>query len=70
MEFTNAEFFNCPLMFLGAVTFVPGKIIPGVLQVTLRHHSVPGHFGYDGSRRDGVAEPIAFSDRFLRDGKC
>ena len=69
MEFADAEFFNRPLMFLGAITLVSGKIILRVLLVTFQHHSVPGHFGYNGGRRNAVAEPVAFSDGFLRNGK-
>ena len=68
VEVADAEFFNRPLMFSGSIAFVFGKIILRVHEVTLRHHLVPGDFGYDGSGRNGVAEPIAFSDGFLRNG--
>ncbi len=68
MEFADAKLFNRPLMFPGAIAFVFGKIILRIPEVTFGHHAVPGDFRYDGGRRNAVAEPVAFSDRFLGDG--
>jgi hypothetical protein len=69
VELADAEFLNRTPMFSCPIAFVSGKIILRIFLVAFQHHSVPGYFGYNGSRRNGVAELVAFSDGFLRDGE-
>ena len=68
MEFADTESFDCLSMFSCPVTFVFGKVILRILLMTF-HHPVPGHLGHDRGGSNGVAQLVAFWDRFLWDGK-
>ncbi len=45
-------------MFSGTIPLVPGKTIPGKNRIQLTHNPVPGYFGKDGRRGNGLAPGI------------
>lgn len=62
MQITKAELFDGGLVFFGAVAFVGGEVVLGVLGMEVLHELVSVDFGDDGGGGDCDALVVAVDD--------
>src|SRR4051794_31198694 len=69
MDRTRPMFLEFSEVQLGAIAFMLGKGVAGVVLIHLDHDAVTRHLGDDTRRRDAEAERIAAHQRGVRDRK-
>ena len=62
VEFAEAKLTDGLLMEAGAVAFVTGKVVAGILAVGGAHEGIPGGLGQDGGAGNAEGEPVAFDE--------
>jgi len=65
MEVAGAKGLNRPSVLFCSIPFMSCKIVLRVFLVPIEHHAIPSNLGDDGGSRDGGAELIPLSNRFL-----
>ena len=68
MKRGRAKLLERSKMLNGGIAFVASEAVARIDAVEFLHHMVAGHFGENGSRRDGNRASVAMYQRALLDG--